>query len=72
MLVKELIEKLEPYKDFKVQTTVHLAVKDEVLDKRLYPYPYDNYKGILEIDDIGHSDNVVCLGVTPTNCEIQE
>ena len=67
MLVADLIKKLEPYKDFTVQTTVHLAVKEEVLDKRLYPYPYDNYEGILEIDDIGYSDKVVCLGVTPSN-----
>lgn len=63
MKVKELIDKLKPYEDFDLEVTVHLEVMEEELQKRMYKYPHDNYKAELDIDDIGHSDNVVCIGV---------
>lgn len=65
MKVSDLIKKLEPYKDFELNFTIHLDVKEEVLDKRLYPYPQDNYDAEICIDDIGYSDNVVLIGITP-------
>ena len=67
MLVKDLIKQLEPYKDFTLETVLHLEVKEEILDKRYYKLPYDNFRGVIGIDDIGHSDRVVLLGVTPQN-----
>lgn len=63
MKASELIEKLKPYEDFDLQVTVHLEVMEEELQKRIYKYPHDNYKAELSIDDIGYSDNVVCIGV---------
>ncbi len=63
MKVKELIEKLKDYEDFDLDITVHLEVMEEELQKRMYKYPYDNYKAELDIDDIGHSDKIVCIGV---------
>ena len=63
MKVKELIERLKLYGDFDLDVTVHLEVMEEELQKRMYKYPHDNYKAKLEIDDIGHSDKVVCVGV---------
>lgn len=38
-------------------------VAEEELQKRLYKYLYDNYKVELDIDDIGHSDKIVCIGI---------
>lgn len=63
MKVKELIEKLKDYEDFDLDITVHLEVMEEELQKRMYKYPYDNYKAELDIDDIGYSDKIVCIGV---------
>lgn len=63
MKAKELIDKLKPYGDFDLDIIVHLEVIEEELQKRMYKYPHDNYKAELTIDDIGHSDNVVCIGV---------
>lgn len=65
MTIAELIKQLEPYKDYTLETILHLEVKKEVLDKRNYKLPYDNFHATLEIDDIGHSDKIVLLGVTP-------
>lgn len=63
MKAKELIDKLKPYEDFNLDVIVHLEVAEEELQKRIYKYPHDNYKAELSIDDIGYSDNVVCIGV---------
>lgn len=38
-------------------------VGEEELQKRMYKYPYDNYKAELDIDDIGYSDKTMCIGV---------
>lgn len=65
MTVGDLIKQLEPYKDMNLVPRIHLEVKEEVLDKRLYKYPYDSFDAEIEIDDVGHSDNVVLLGITP-------
>lgn len=65
MKVLELIKQLEPYKDFDLEVSVHLEVAEEELQKRMYKYPHDNYKAELSIDDIGYSDQVVLLGVSP-------
>lgn len=70
MKVKELIEKLKLYEDFDLDVTVHLEVMEQELQKRTYKYPHDNYKAELNIDDIGHSDNVVCIGVEIIDEEI--
>lgn len=58
-----MIDKLKDYADFDLEVTLHLEVMEEELRKRLYQYPYDNYKVELDIDDIGYSDEVVCMGV---------
>ena len=63
MKAQELIDKLKPYADFDLEITVHLEVMEEELQKRLYKYPHGNYKAELDIDDIGYSDNVVCIGI---------
>lgn len=63
MKAQELIDKLKPYADFDLDIIVHLEVMEEELRKRIYKYPYDNYKAELNIDDIGHSDGDVCIGI---------
>jgi len=63
MKVKDLINNLKNYEDFVIRTKVHLKVEEEELQKRLYGYPYNNYEAELEIDDIGHSDKVILIGV---------
>ncbi|MFG6378336.1 MAG: hypothetical protein K1W19_08490 [Lachnospiraceae bacterium] len=63
MKVKELIEQLKPYEDFEIDVAVHLEVMEEELQNRIYKYPHDNYKAELSIDDVGHTDKVVCVGV---------
>lgn len=65
MKVEELIKQLEPYKEFELLPILHLEVTEEELMKRKYKYPYDNFTAKLEIDDIGHSDKIVALGITP-------
>lgn len=65
MKVSDLIKQLEPYKDFELKPTIHLDVKEEVLNKRIYPYPFDDYEAEICIDDVGYSDNVVLVGITP-------
>lgn len=62
MKVQKLIDKLKDYEDFDLEVTLHLEVMEEELQKRLYQHPYDNYKVELDIDDIGYSDEVVCMG----------
>lgn len=63
MKVRKSIEKLKGYEDIDLEVTLHLKVMEEELQKRMYKYPHDNYKAGLSIDDIGYSDNVVCVGV---------
>lgn len=65
MTVDDFIKKLEPYKDMELVPRLHLDVKEEVLDKRNYKFPHDNFDAEIEIDDIGYSDNVLILGITP-------
>lgn len=65
MKVKDLIKQLEPYRDMELVPRLHLDVKEEVLDKRDYKLPHDSFNVKIEIDDIGYSDNVVLLGITP-------
>lgn len=65
MKVNDFIKKLEPYKDMELVPKLHLDVKEEVLDKRSYKFPHDNFNAEIEIDDIGYSDNVLLLGITP-------
>lgn len=65
MKVKELIEQLKGYENFDIELTVHRKITDEELKNSAYPYPYENIQSKLELDDIGHSENVICLG-----CEI--
>lgn len=65
MKVYDLIERLEPYKDMELVPRLHLDVKEEVLNKRSYKFPHDNFDAEIEIDDIGYSDNVLLLGITP-------
>lgn len=72
MKAQELIEKLEPYADFDLDVKIHLAVMEEELQKRFYKYPHDSYKAELSIDDIGYSDKVVCIGVTPADNQYQK
>lgn len=62
MKVKELIKMLEGYEDFDIELTVHRRLSDEVLKRLTYPFPYENIDTELELDDIGYSNNVVCLG----------
>lgn len=63
MKVQEWIDSLKPYSDFELIATVHLEVAGEELQKRLYRYPYDDYRAELRIGDIGHSDKVVHVDV---------
>lgn len=65
MKVNDFIKKLEPYKDMELVPKLHLDVKEEVLDKRSYKFSHDNFNAEIEIDDIGYSDNVLLLGITP-------
>lgn len=66
MKVSDFIKKLEPYKDFELEPILHLDVEESVLDKRNYKYPHDNFNVDMQIDDIGYSDNVLLLGIVPT------
>lgn len=63
MKVNELIKQLEPYKDFEIEARVNLEVMEEELQKRTYKYPHDTYNAKLNVDDIGHSDKIVLIGV---------
>ena len=67
MKAQELIDKLKPYADFDLEITVHLEVTEEELQKILYKYPHKDYRAELNIDDIGYSDNVVCIGIEITD-----
>jgi len=51
--------------DFSIEFRIRTRVSDEELKNRRYPYPYDTeYFDGFEFDDIGHSDKVICFGVT--------
>lgn len=63
MKVSEFIKQLEPYKDFDIEIRVYLEVMEEELQKRTYKFPHDTYNAQFSIDDIGHSDKVVQIGV---------
>lgn len=67
MKVSELIEQLESYGDFDIETIVRLEVMDEELQKRTYKYPYDIYNAELNVDDIAYSDKIVLIGVNIEN-----
>ncbi len=72
MKAQELIEKLKLYAGFDLDIKVHLIVKEEELQKRFYKYPHDSYKAELSIDDIGHSDEVVCIGIAIADNQYQK
>ena len=72
MKAKELAELLLKYPDYDIQTTIHKELSEEELSKRSFPFPYDNYKTELELDDIGHSSNVICFGCDLTLREMGE
>ena len=63
MKVSELIEKLEPYKDFDLEASLHLEVAEEELQKRIYKYPIDDFDVKLNVEDVGYSDKKVLIGV---------
>lgn len=58
--LKELIENLSD--DYKIKLKLHRKLSDEELKDSIYPYPYEVTNLILEFDDIGVSDKVLCLG----------
>ena len=47
-------------------------LSEEELSKRSFPFPYENYKTELELDDIGHSSNIICFGCDLTLREMGE
>lgn len=65
MKVSEFIEELKPYLDFDIEAVVHLAITDEEAQKRIYGFPYDNYRAELSVDDVSYSENIVSIGVCP-------
>lgn len=67
MKAKELANILLENPDFDIQLTVHKKLSENELVGMTYPYPYANYKVKLELDDIGYSDKLICLG-----CELKE
>lgn len=60
--LRKIIENLPD--DFEIEMRVRRKLTDEELRHCRYPYPYDTEYLILEFDDIGVSDKVLCLGVT--------
>lgn len=60
--VDKLISELEKYRGYKLKLTVHRELSEAELDKVAYKYPYENIETALSIDDISHSDGIVCLG----------
>jgi len=63
MKVEDLINQLMPYKDFDLKVNVHLNVMEEELQERTYGFSHDDFEGELKLDDIGHSDKDVYIGV---------
>lgn len=53
--------------DVDIEMRVRRKLTDEELKNCRYPYPYDTEYLILEFDDIGVSNKVLCLGVTSKN-----
>jgi hypothetical protein len=54
--------------------TIDLRVRRELseleLSNMLYPYPYiTDHNCVLEFDDVGVSDKVMCIGVDITNID---
>jgi len=72
MKAKELAKILLQYPDYDIQLTIHKQLSDTELSKRNFPFPYDNYKTTLELDDIGHSSNLICFGCDLTLKEMEE
>ena len=60
--LRKIIENLSD--DYEIEMRVRRKLTDEELKNCRYPYPYDTEYLILEFDDIGVSDKVLCLGVT--------
>lgn len=61
-IIRKIIENLSD--DYEIEMRVRRKLTDEELKNCRYPYPYDTEYLILEFDDIGVSDKVLCLGVT--------
>lgn len=64
MKVSDLIEQLAPYTDFEINPVLRLDVEDDVLDKRSYKFPHDNFGAKIEVGDASYSDNVLLLDIT--------
>ena len=60
--LRKIIENLPD--DFEIEMRVRRNLTDEELKNCRYPYAYDTEYLILEFDDIGVSNKVLCLGVT--------
>lgn len=58
--LKKIIENLSD--DYEIEIRVRRKLTDEELKDMIYPYPYNTQYTILEFDDIGVSDRVLCLG----------
>lgn len=63
MKVQHFIEKLERYKDFEIESVLHIKLNDEELEGLIYKYPFEDYDCKLEIDDISYSDKIVKIGI---------
>lgn len=51
--------------EYSLEFRVRTKIPDEELKDMRYPYPYNTeYLDGVEFDDVGHSDKVLCLGVT--------
>ena len=60
--LRKIIENLSD--DYEIEMRVRRKLTDEELKNCRCPYPYDTEYLILEFDDIGVSDKVLCLGVS--------
>jgi len=61
--LRDIIKNLED--DYKIELRVRRHLTDEELKNLAYPYPYETKNCILEFDDVGVSDKVLCLGCEP-------
>ena len=49
--------------EFKLDIRIMKEVPEEELKTRIYPYPWDITRGIMEFHDVGYSDKDFCIGI---------
>lgn len=62
MKAREFLKVLTDNPEMNIEASLHVKIPESELAKMPYPYPWNTFKLVLDLDDISYSENTICLG----------